>query len=164
MPATRNEIDEAREEGITIIPSRGPDRIEIRDGETKGLHTIECVSVFDEAGRFNPKFNREDKSFIEGDMVIEAIGQGMDTAYIPQEVADRLEYQGRRIKVNERFQSSVPWLFVGGDMVQGPDVVTAIYNGHEAADGIATYLKGDTVTIPASSRVTKTSEPMRNKI
>jgi len=143
MPASRNEIDEAREEGITIIPARGPDRIEIRGGEIQGLHTIECVSVFDEAGRFNPTFNREDRSFIDGDMVIEAIGQGMDTSYIPQELAEQLDYERRRIKVNERFQSSIPWLFVGGDMVQGPDVVTAIYNGHEAANGIDAYLRGE---------------------
>ena len=101
MPASRNEIDEAREENIRIIPARGPDRIEIQGGEIKGLHTIECVSVFDEAGSFNPKFNRDDKSFIEGDTVIEAIGQGADTSYIPQELADRLEYERRRIKVNE---------------------------------------------------------------
>jgi glutamate synthase (NADPH/NADH) small chain len=143
MPASPNEIEEAREEGITIIPARGPDRVEIREGEIQGLHTVECVSVFDEAGKFNPKFNRQDRSFIEGDMVIEAIGQGMDTSYIPQELADRLQYEGRRIKVNERFQSSLPWLFVGGDMVQGPDVVTAVYNGHEAANGINAYLRGE---------------------
>jgi hypothetical protein len=31
---------------------------------------------------------------------------------------------------------------VGGDIVQGPDVVTAIYNGREAAEGIAAYLEG----------------------
>ena len=143
MPASRNEIDEAREENVTIVPARGPDRIEIDEGEIKGLHTVECVSVFDEAGKFNPTFNREDTSFIEGDMVVEAIGQGMDTSYIPQDLADRLDYEGRRIKVNDRFQSSVPWLFVGGDMAQGPDVVTAVYNGHQAAEGIDAFLKGE---------------------
>jgi len=142
MPASRDEIDEARQEGITIIPARGPDRIDIQDGRIIGLHTVACLSVFDEAGKFSPTFDREDVRFIEGDMVVEAIGQGMDTSYIPEDVADRLEYQGRRIRVNDGYQSSVPWLFVGGDMVQGPDVVTAIANGHAAADGITAYLKG----------------------
>jgi glutamate synthase (NADPH/NADH) small chain len=141
MPATRDEIEEARQEGIRIIPARGPDRIEIENGEIKGLHTVECVSVFDEAGKFNPKFNKEDRSYIEGDLVVEAIGQGMDASYIPEEVATQLEYRGQRIKVNEHFQSSIPWLFVGGDIVQGPDVVTAIANGHQAADGISNYLE-----------------------
>jgi len=142
MPASREEIDEAREEGITILPARGPDRIEIKDGQITGLHTVACLSVFDEAGKFSPTFNREDTLFIEGDMVVEAIGQGMDTSYVPQDFADQLQYDGRRIKVNDRFQSSLPWLFVGGDMVRGPDVVTAIANGHAAAEGIDAFLKG----------------------
>jgi len=144
MPATPNEIEEAREEGVVIIPARGPDKVEIQQGRIKGLHTVECVSVFDETGKFNPEFNRENSSFIEGDMVIEAIGQGADTSYIPKELADKLEYQGRRIKVNEHLQSSIPWLFFGGDMIEGPDIVHAIYNGHEAAKGIHGYLKGQT--------------------
>ena len=75
-------------------------------------------------------------------MVIEAIGQGADTSYLPKELADELEYDGRRIKLNEQFQSSVPWLFVGGDIAQGPDVIHAIYNGREAAGGMDAYLKG----------------------
>jgi len=87
--------------------------------------------------------NRQDASFIKGDMVIEAIGQAMDISYITQDLADHLEYEGRRIKVNDRFQSSIHWLFVGGDMVQGPDVVTAVYNGHQAAEGIDAFLKGE---------------------
>ena len=89
-------------------------------------------------------FNRKDTSFLEAEMVIEAIGQGADTSYIPKELADRLEYEGRRIKLSEQFQSSVPWLFVGGDIAQGPDVIHAIYNGREAVEGIDAYIKGRT--------------------
>jgi len=142
MPASRDEIDEAREEGIAIYPSRGPDRIEIEGGKIKGLHTVECTSVFDEEGRFNPTFNREDRRFFEADMVIEAIGQAPDLSYIPQELDARLEKSGRRIKVSEQFQSSLPWLFLGGDLIQGPDIIHAIANGYEAAKGIATFLEG----------------------
>ena len=142
MPASREEIDEAREEGILIIPARGPERIEIENDEIKGLHTIACVSVFDESGKFGPKFDKDDQSFIKAETVIEAIGQAADTSFIPKEVADKLEYDGRRIKVDARFQSSIPWLFFGGDMVRGPDVIHAIYNGHEAAEGMEAFITG----------------------
>jgi glutamate synthase (NADPH/NADH) small chain len=142
MPADREEIDESREEGILIYPARGPDRIEVESGEIKGLHTVECTSVFDEEGRFNPKFNKEDKLFLEGDMIIEAIGQGPDMSFIPKELDEKIEKAGRRIKVDEHFQSSVPWLFFGGDIIQGPDVIHAIVNGHEAAKGIDAYIRG----------------------
>jgi len=142
MPATREEIDEAREEGIVICTSRGPDRIEIDSGRIRGLHTVECTSVFDEQGRFDPKFNRQDKRFFEADMVIEAIGQAPDLSYIPKQLDEKLEKEGRRIKVSEQFQSSVPWLFVGGDLIEGPDVIHAIANGCAAAKGIAAFLEG----------------------
>lgn len=140
MPASRNEIDEAREEGISIIPGRSPDRIEIEKGKIKGLHTVECTSVFDEQGRFNPTVNKEDTLFIEGSMIVEAIGQSLDETFLSEAIKEKLEYKGRRIKVNEHFQSSLPWLFFGGDMVRGPNVITAVTNGHEAARGIDTYL------------------------
>jgi len=144
MPATRDEIDEAREEGITICPSRGPDRIEVEARQIKGLHSVQCTSVFDEAGRFNPKFNREDRRFFEADMVIEAIGQSPDLSYIPKELDEKLEKVGRRIKVSEHFQSSVPWLFIGGDLIEGPDVIHAIANGHQAARGVSAFLEKST--------------------
>jgi len=143
MPATREEIDEAREEGIAICTSRGPDRIEIDSGEIKGLHTVECTRVFDEQGRFNPKFNREDRRFFECDMVIEAIGQAPDLSYISKHLDEKLEKDGRRIKISEHFQSSVPWLFVGGDLIEGPDVVHAVANGYTAAKGIASFLENN---------------------
>ncbi len=143
MPATTEEIDEAREEGIAICPSRGPDRIEIDAGEIKGLHTVECTRVFDEQGRFNPEFNRDNRRFFEADMVIEAIGQAPDLSYVPEELDEKLEKDGRRIKVSEQFQSSVPWLFVGGDLIEGPDVIHAIANGYTAARGIAAFLEGE---------------------
>jgi glutamate synthase (NADPH/NADH) small chain len=40
-----------------------------------------------------------------------------------------------------RFQTSNPKVFAGGDMVRGSDlVVTAVFEGREAAQGIIDYL------------------------
>ena len=40
-----------------------------------------------------------------------------------------------------KYQSSNPKIFAGGDMVRGSDlVVTAVYEGREAAEGILDYL------------------------
>ncbi len=140
MPADPEEIAEAREEGITIIPSRSPVKIEIEDGEITGLHTVCCVSVFDEHHRFNPQVDDADKLFIPGTMVVEAIGQSADDSLLPDELKQRLEYAGRRVKVNEYYQSSIPWLFFAGDFVKGPDVITGIATGHQAARGIDLFL------------------------
>ncbi len=141
MPADREEVVEAREEDAVINPGWGPKSIEIVDGKIKGLHVVKCLSIFDGEGRFSPKFDEDNKRFFEADMVVESIGQGMDMSYISDELKDKLEFGPRgRLNVNEYYQSSVDWLFVGGDMVQGPDVIHGIANGHKSAIGIDNFL------------------------
>ncbi|MGB4327739.1 MAG: FAD-dependent oxidoreductase [Tenuifilum sp.] len=141
MPADREEVVEAREEGATIIPGWGPVKIEIENNKIKGLQVVKCVSVFDENRRFNPKFDDTQTDFFAGEMVVESIGQGMDLSYLPESIKDNLKLDSRgRIVVNDYFQSSVEWLFVGGDIIQGPDVIHGIANGHKAAIGIDRFL------------------------
>lgn len=144
MPADREEIVEAREEGCTIIPGYGPQEIIIEDNKVKGLKVWKCLSIFDEERRFNPKFDASDERIFEGDMVIESIGQGMDLSYLSEDFKKDLEFDPRgRVKTNDRFQSSLPWLFLGGDIIQGPDVIHGIANGHIAAQGIDDFLFGN---------------------
>jgi len=141
MPADREEIVEGREEQAQIIPGWGPVEIEIKEDKVKGLHVVKCISVFDEEGRFNPKFDDNIKDFFEADMVIESIGQGMDLSYLSEDIKSKLEMDNRgRVLVNKNFQSSLEWLFLGGDIIQGPDVIHGIANGHKAAIGIDNYI------------------------
>lgn len=144
MPADREEVVEAREENATIIPGWGPVNIETEGDKLKGLHVVKCTSVFDSEGRFNPSFDEEQKEFFEGEMLVESIGQGMDLAYLKGDVKEKLKLDQRgRIIVNNYFQSSIDWLFVGGDIIQGPDVIHGIANGHKAAIGIDKFLGGE---------------------
>ena len=141
MPADREEIVEAREEDAVINPGWGPQSIEIVDGKVKGLHVNKCLSIFDEEGKFNPKFDENNKQFFEADMIVESIGQGMDLSYLPEDVKSQLEFGPRgRIVVDEFFKSSLDWLYVGGDIAQGPDVIHGIANGHKSAMSIDKYL------------------------
>lgn len=141
MPADREEVVEAREEDAVVNPGWAPQRIEIEEGKIKGLHVTQCLSLFDDTGRFNPQCNMDNKQFFEGDMIVEAIGQGMDLSYLEEDVKENLTMSARgRITVDENFQSSLPWLFFGGDIIQGPDVIHGIANGHRAAKGIDAWL------------------------
>ncbi len=141
MPADREEIVESREEKAIIEPGWGPQEIELKDGKIAGLHLIKCLSVFDESGAFNPKFDANEKKFFKADMIVESIGQGMDLSYISQELKDKIKTNSRgRIEVNEGYQSSLEWLFVGGDIIKGPDVINGVANGHIAAKAIDKYL------------------------
>ena len=140
MPADEEEIIESMEEGIEFHPGRGPEEIVIENGKIKGLKTSKCTRVFDEEHRFSPEFDKNDIEIYEADMVIESIGQGPDMSYLG-EYADKLEYDGRRIKVDEYYQSSLEWLFVVGDIIKGPDVINGIATGHTAALGVDYYLR-----------------------
>ncbi len=144
MPADREEVIEAREEKAIVNPGWSPQRIEIVDGKIKGLHVVQCLSLFDETGNFNPQCNMENKNFFEADMIVESIGQGMDVSYISEDIKEHLELGPRgRFRVNDYFQTSLPWLFMGGDTIQGPDVIHGIANGHKAALGIDKFLIGE---------------------
>ncbi|MCK4322775.1 FAD-dependent oxidoreductase [candidate division WOR-3 bacterium] len=140
MPATEEEIKEALEEGIDLYPGWGPDKIIIQENKITGIVMKECIRVFDEEGCFNPEFNEEEKMELKGSMIVEAIGQAPDFTFLPEEIKEKLEYEGGRIKINECGQTSLPWLFLGGDLTRGPDVINAIDTGHKAARGIDTFI------------------------
>jgi len=66
----------------------------------------------------------------------------MDITYTDK-MKDKLEFgpRGRIVVDKISFQSKLPWLFVGGDIIEGPDVIHGIANGHKAAIGIDNFLK-----------------------
>ena len=144
MPADDEEVIEAREEGAVITPGYGPIGIQIIDSENvKGLEVAKCLSIFDDEGRFNPKLDMDDKNFYEADMIVESIGQAANLEYIPDSVKDNIKFSPRRqIVTDPDYQvKEEPWLFSGGDIVKGPDVITGIATGHLAAVGIDRYLR-----------------------
>ncbi len=145
MPADDEEVVEAREEGAVITPGYGPIGIQITDSENvRGLDVAKCLSIFDDEGRFNPKLDMDDKNFYEADMIVESIGQAANLEYIPDGLKENIKFSPRRqIVTDPDYQvKEEPWLFSGGDIVKGPDVITGIATGHLAAVGIDRYLTG----------------------
>jgi glutamate synthase (NADPH/NADH) small chain len=144
MPATEEEIEDAKAEGIQFNPAWGPKEVKVEDGKVKGLLCKKVKSVFDEEGRFSPTFYEEDLMFLEGDMVIEAIGQGPDFSFIPDELSQALEFTPqRKVKVDPNGMTTIPKVFAGGDIVNlNLDAVTAIADAKMAAEGIDNLLRG----------------------
>lgn len=140
MPADMEEIKEGKEEGVEFHPGWGPIRVVIEDDEVKGVEFQKCLEVFDESGRFNPKFDENNKLILEGNMVVEAIGQAPDYSYLPEEIKSKLQFVRGRILTNEYRQTDIPWLFAGGDIVNGPDIIHGVADGYWAARGIDEYL------------------------
>jgi glutamate synthase (NADPH/NADH) small chain len=133
MLADREEIDEAREEGVVIYPSRGPRRCVVERDAITGLETVTCVSVFDEQGRFHPQYNDTEVEIHDAGMVVEAIGQTADLSCLGEALTESLEWERRRIRVDRDGRTSEPWLWAAGDLVEGPDVIHAVAAGHRVA-------------------------------
>lgn len=140
MLADPVEIEEAQEEGIEILDARGPRACVIEGNTLCGLRTLKVVSIFDEQGRFSPRYDERDERLHEADMVVEAIGQMADVSLLGEDLTERLEWQRGRIQVDEDGHTSVEWLWAAGDCVRGPDVVHAVADGHRIAASIDQWL------------------------
>lgn len=141
MLADPSEVTESAEEAIDLFNSRGPKEMVIEDGKLTALRTVGCLSIFDEQGRFHPKYDENDVIDHPADMVVEAIGQAADTRYLGEALTEKLEWDRRgRPVTNEHGRTSENWLWAAGDMVQGPDVIHAIAAGHRVAADIHRFL------------------------
>lgn len=144
MPASAWEIEQAREEGVRIMPSWGPNRILGEDGKVRGVELVQCTCVFDEKGAFCPSFG-EMKETVEADQVILAVGQASDLSFLSAK--DRVRCERGLIVVDPISQETgIPGVFAGGDVGKGPGaVIDAIAAGRRAAMSIDKFLGGDGV-------------------
>jgi glutamate synthase (NADPH/NADH) small chain len=138
--ADPDEVKEALEEGIEILDARGPREILIEGGEVIGLKTWRVLSIFDEQGRFAPKYDDTQERIHDGEMVIEAIGQAADVDLLGEELIEALEWKRGRLQIDDNGRTSLAWLWAAGDMVRGPDVVSAVADGHRVAASIDAFL------------------------
>ncbi len=146
MPAHPWEIEEALDEGVIATCSVGPEEVLVENGHVSGMRMRECLSVFDEVGRFSPKFG-ENLTDFPCDVVIFSIGQA---AALKDLVA------GSDIVLSERgllpvegsiLTTDVAGIFACGEVVTGPgSCIGSIATGHEAATSIHRYLSGKSVT------------------
>jgi hypothetical protein len=148
MPANPWEIEQARQEGIEMLYSWGPEKINANDGKVSGIELVRCTSVFDDKGNFCPFFDDTRKS-VEADQVILAIGQASETAFCRDfcflDDQRSLPVNNGLIAIDPTTQETeMQGVFAGGDAANGPaTVIEAIAAGRRAAISIDIYLSGD---------------------
>lgn len=141
LPASLDEFVEGGEEGIQFFLGNGPQEVLQKDGKVTGLRVWKCTSVFDADKRFNPQFDSTQEMVLEADQIYMSIGQAPDYEYIPEALAKEIQIVRGKVKANELGQvEGAPWLFVGGDIMRGPDIISGVADGHRAAQGIDEYL------------------------
>jgi len=148
MPAYDEEIQEAILEGVEILPLTQPIRVQtVGSNGDQRIVGLECISMelgeFDGSGRRRPTATESESFVVEADQVIVAIGQRLDSAKLVQDSGLRLSSSNFIAADPHTGQTSVEWVFAGGDAVSGPSsVVWAIAAGERAAYGMDLFLTG----------------------
>ena len=145
MPALREEIEEAEEEGVRLHFLTIPVRILGSRGKLTGIECLKAeLGEPDASGRRRPVPIRGSDFIIEADAVVSAIGQIPDPSWL--DAMDRFDVTRWHTLVVDphSMQTAVPDIFAGGDAVTGPaTVVAAIGAGKRAARGIDAFLRDE---------------------
>jgi len=141
MPAYREEIDAAREEGIDIVELVAPVAVLAQDGAVRGLRLQRNeLGPPDDSGRRRPVPVAGSEYEVALDTLIAAISEEPSTAGV---AGITLTNWGSIRTNTESHITSRPGVFGGGDVVRGPNtVVDAVHDGKDAAEMIDRYLTG----------------------
>jgi glutamate synthase (NADPH) small chain len=144
MPGSKREVKNSKEEGIEFLWNMQP--IEIIGGEkVEGVKFVKTkLQKTDIRGREIPVIIEGSESIIKADHVIMAFGFRPNPPSWLTKNKVKTDEIGRII-INDKskysHQTNNPKIFSGGDMVRGSDlVVTAVFEGRNAADGISKFL------------------------
>ncbi len=145
MPGSRREVQNAKEEGVQFLYNRQPVEIVGSGGAVEGVKVVSTrMGEPDENGRSRPEVIEGSEEILPADVVLIAFGFRPSPApWFEKHGINVADWGGVEAPEEQefKFQTSNPQVFAGGDMVRGSDlVVTAIWEGREAADGILDYL------------------------
>jgi len=144
MPGSMREVENAKEEGVRFLWNRQP--LEIVGGrQAEGVKLITTsLGDPDARGRRQPEPVPDTDEVLPADRVIVAFGFRPSPSPWFDDHDIALDDSGLVVAKESsryKFQTGNPKVFAGGDMVRGSDlVVTAVYEGREAAQGILDYL------------------------
>jgi glutamate synthase (NADPH/NADH) small chain len=143
MPASMVEINHVEEEGVNLIFLAAPVRILSEDGQLTG---IECVRMQlgepDRSGRRRPVPMEGSEFLLEADALIAAVGQKVIPVH-DETVPVAITSRGTYVVDPVTLQTSVEWIFAGGDTVLGPQTVAkAVCQGLDAAESMHRYMQG----------------------
>ena len=136
MTAAEHEVHDALTEGVTIINSVMPVRVN-KDAKGRATSIVLCDCSVDKDGR--PEMVPETERTIEADLIVVAIGQGGNL-----EGLEELD-NGRGLIDSDGFYQvkDRPGHFVAGDIIRPHLLTTAIGQAAVAANSIDLYLSGE---------------------
>ena len=143
MPGSKKEVKNAKEEGVEFLFNYQPIEI-IGKNKVEGVKVVKTkLGPADAMGRKNPIILKNSEKIIPADKVIIAFGfQPSPAAWFEKHNIKTKDNGLLKIDNEYSYQSTNNKIFAGGDMTRGSDlVVTAVFEGREAAENILDYLE-----------------------
>ena len=141
MPADKEEIAEAKEEGVKFCFLNAPVEILGTDGKVTGIK-VEIMELGepDEKGRRKP-VGTGNYETIEVDSVLAAVGQAIDWGGLDIGKLSTGK-KGNALADPVTYQTEQPDIFVGGDVFTGPKfAIDAIAAGREGAESLHRFVQ-----------------------
>ena len=144
MPGSKREVVNAKEEGVKFLFNRQPIAI-VGEDKVEGVKVVTTkMGEPDENGRRRPEVIEGSEEILPADAVLVAFGFRPSPAPWFADFGIELNSWNGVVapeKQPYKFQTTNEKVFAGGDMVRGSDlVVTAIWEGRQAAEGILDFL------------------------
>ena len=143
MPARREEIHHAQEEGVEFRMLQNAKRVLGENGRVTGLECLQYeLGEPDASGRRSPVAIKGSEFVLDVDTVIVAVGNASNPLIPATTAGLEVNTRGNIVVKAETNMTSIPGVFAGGDIVLGAaTVILAMGEGRRAAKGINDYLK-----------------------
>ncbi len=135
MPASKEEITRAEEEGVVIQNAWGLGAVLTdENGKVNGFDAKRCLSVRDASGRFNPQYDEAERWHIDCDYVLLATGQAVDISFLGENFLGQLKSARGLIDIDrETYKTSRKGMYAAGDAATGPNIAIRAINGARIA-------------------------------
>jgi heterodisulfide reductase subunit A len=141
MPAGREEVNEARAEGVEVQDQSLPTAILNQRGRVKGLRCVRTkMGKRDKTGRRSFAVVEGAEFEVEADSLIAAVGQEPDLSWLPDNELPGIARENT-LTVTEELATTLEGVFAAGDVVTGPSsVVEAMASGKRAAQSVHRFV------------------------
>ena len=153
MPASKDEILEAQEEGVSIHCGWGVKSIQAEDGHVTSVTLKKCIALKDAEGRFNPSYDENETMDMACDNLFFSIGQSIAWNDLLKGTAVKLKPNQGPIADTLTYQTEEKDIFVGGDVFSGPSfAINAIAAGKQGAESLHRYVHNASLTVARDRR------------
>jgi NADPH-dependent glutamate synthase beta subunit-like oxidoreductase len=155
MPAIAKDVDEAMEEGVRFELLAAPVELITEGGRAVAARCIRMqLGAPDKSGRRRPEAIPGSEFLVPCDTVIMGIGQVPELEEGMAGLADKWGW----ISANNAFETTLPGVFAGGDVLGLGISTRSVGHGRQAARAMHSFLKGARHQLPAKVKPIRVEE------